>query len=71
MCVCSIYNHAQEFIEKLSRPTRRLRHAGSRQRRQTSRTQTLVSFSTYEFILRFHYSRFTDYTLRLKPVPCN
>lgn len=52
MCLCSIYKQSQEFIKKLSRPTQRLRHAGSRQRRQTNRTQTLVSISTYEFILR-------------------
>ncbi|KAI8558247.1 hypothetical protein RHMOL_Rhmol04G0075800 [Rhododendron molle] len=44
----SIYNHAQEFIEKLSRPTQRLRYAGSRQRRQTSRTQTLAKTGPHE-----------------------
>lgn len=44
----SIYNHTEEFIRRLSRPTQRFRHADSRQRRQTSGTPTLAKTGPHE-----------------------
>lgn len=70
MSICSIYNHTEEFIRRLSRPTQRFRHADSRQRRQTSGTPALVSYNVYDFGLRFSYSSFNYNTVRLKHVPC-
>lgn len=44
----SIYNHTEEFIGRLSRPTQRFRHADSRQRWQTSGTPTLAKTGPHE-----------------------